>query len=57
MQRTHAVQERFIKARFRVDLRNGDATQAPHVTVATVDAAQGREADIVIFAYVRAPRQ
>jgi hypothetical protein len=55
-QRMHAVQERFIKARLRVDLRNGDAV-APHVTVATVDAFQGREADIVIFSCVRAPRR
>ena len=49
------MQQRFLKARLAVDLRDGAAV-LPQVTVSTVDAFQGREADVVLFSAVRAPR-
>ena len=48
-----AVQVQFIKQRLRSDLRKPAA--AAFVEVSTIDAFQGREADIIILSCVRAP--
>ena len=48
-----SVQVTFIKQRLRSDLRKPAA--ASLVEVATIDAFQGREADVVLLSCVRAP--
>lgn len=49
----NSVQVTFIKQRLRSDLRKPAA--ASLVEVATIDAFQGREADVVLLSCVRAP--
>lgn len=52
----YTAQVRFLRSRLKKDVHNYEKV-AGQLDLASVDSFQGREADIVLFSCVRAPRR